>query len=536
MQIADQLAALSQVLDLSQGRVPAEAEGRTRAILTHAPRRLAAGAQTVAAIAGATGSGKSSLFNALTGTRLAEQGPRRPTTSLTMAASFSATNPRLLDLLQVQRRHEVAPPMEGMRDLILLDLPDHDSTATSHREEVDRLVSLVDQFIWVLDPQKYADAAIHKNYLRPLARHREVITVVLNQADKLTPEDLARCLEHIRVLLDDDGLHDVPILATSAVTGQGIDDLRRRLATLATGKRAATSRLQADVAVAARELDAGMGRSSTRHASDDTVRRLNAQLSAAAGVPTVVDAVRSSVKHRGNLATGWPLVKWLGRLKPDPLRRLRLGGGQRESAPQVEAPGALTRSSLPERSAAASSHLSTGLRGLANELSEGMPPGWRDAIFRAVHTSEATLSDQLDRAVVATDLKVDRTPVWWQVIRALQWVLIVTVVAGGLWLALNVVLSYFALPRIEVYPLGPEGGLQVPVPTIMVIGGVLAGIVVSAVSGLLIRASANGAARRAKKALHKSVAEVSLDHVLAPAEAEIKRYVQARETLDRLVG
>ncbi|MFD0867491.1 GTPase, partial [Tessaracoccus lubricantis] len=213
-------------------------------------RRLAAGAQTVVAIAGATGSGKSSLFNALTGTRLAEQGPRRPTTSSTMAASFSATNNQLLDLLAVPRRHEVEAPADGMQDLILLDLPDHDSTATAHRDEVDRLVALVDQFIWVLDPQKYADAALHQRYLRPLARHREVITVVLNQADKLSPEDISRCLAHIRRLLDDDGLHDVPILATSAVTGMGIDDLRTRLARLAQGKRAAATRLQADVAVA----------------------------------------------------------------------------------------------------------------------------------------------------------------------------------------------------------------------------------------------------------------------------------------------
>ena len=534
MQIADRLTTLTEILDLAQGRVSSDAEGRARAILAHAPRRLAAGAQTVVAIAGATGSGKSSLFNAVTGTRIAEQGPRRPTTSMTMAASFSASNNELLDLLDVPRRYEVQAPVDGMQDLILLDLPDHDSTATAHREEVDRLVSLVDQFIWVLDPQKYADAAIHKNYLRPLARHREVITVVLNQADKLTPDDLARCLAHIRVLLDDDGLHDVPIIATSAVTGQGIDDLRRRLAKLATGKRAATTRLEADVAVAAKELADAIGRSSTREVSKETATRLNAQLSAAAGVPTVVQAVRSSVKHRGHLATGWPVVKWLSRLKPDPLKRLRLGTPAENKPEAIEPPGGLTRSSLPGRSAASESHLSTGLRGMANELSDGMPAGWRDAIFRAVHTSEATLPDQLDRAVVATDLKVDRTPIWWQVIRALQWVLIIAVVAGALWLTLNVLLSYFGLPKVDVYPMGPEGGLQIPVPTIMILGGVLVGIVLSALSGLLIRASANGAARRAKKALHKSVAEVGAQHVIAPAEAEVRRYVQARELLDKL--
>ncbi len=75
-----------------------------------------------------------------------------------------------------------------LRGLVLLDLPDHDSTEVAHRLEVDRLVELVDVLVWVLDPQKYADAAIHDRYLRPLARHAEVMVVVLNQVDRLPPD------------------------------------------------------------------------------------------------------------------------------------------------------------------------------------------------------------------------------------------------------------------------------------------------------------------------------------------------------------
>ena len=70
----------------------------------------------------------------------------------------------LLDWLQIPRRHalETDPTMAAALDgLVLLDLPDHDSTEVGHRMEVDRLVQLVDMLIWVVDPQKYADAAIH---------------------------------------------------------------------------------------------------------------------------------------------------------------------------------------------------------------------------------------------------------------------------------------------------------------------------------------------------------------------------------------
>ena len=39
--------------------------------------------------------------------------------------------------------------------------------------------------IWVVDPQKYADAALHDRYLKPLARHADVMMIVLNQVDRL---------------------------------------------------------------------------------------------------------------------------------------------------------------------------------------------------------------------------------------------------------------------------------------------------------------------------------------------------------------
>ena len=71
--------------------------------------------------------------------------------------------------------------------LILLDLPDHDSVVTASMAAVDRLSKLADMVIWVLDPQKYADAAVHNRYLIPLAGHAAVFTVVLNQIDMLSP-------------------------------------------------------------------------------------------------------------------------------------------------------------------------------------------------------------------------------------------------------------------------------------------------------------------------------------------------------------
>ncbi|MCB2557781.1 50S ribosome-binding GTPase, partial [Listeria monocytogenes] len=80
----------------------------------------------VVALAGATGSGKSSLFNALAGADLAAVGVPRPTTAEAMAAVRGDGAQALLDWLGVQRRYRLAADPGSQGGLVLLDLPDHD--------------------------------------------------------------------------------------------------------------------------------------------------------------------------------------------------------------------------------------------------------------------------------------------------------------------------------------------------------------------------------------------------------------------------
>lgn len=526
--LGERLTLVEQVLDQSQGRLPEGLEARGRQLLAHAGQRMSFGSQTVVALAGATGSGKSSMFNALAGQDLAEVAARRPTTSQTRAVAFAPSDVALLDWLGIQRRNEVPPPLDGFRDLVLLDLPDHDSTEVAHRQEVDKMVPVVDQFIWVLDPQKYADAAVHERYLRPLAKHREVITVVLNQADRLTPAELSSCLLDLRRLLDEDGLTGVPVLATSAVTGAGLDDLRQRLAALASAKTASAVRLSADVDVLADELAASVAGPAVSSPSKQSVAALEGSLSDSAGVPYVVDAVRTSMLHRGSLATGWPLVKWLGRFKPDPLRRLRIGSGARRA--QLE-PDVAPRSSLPNRGSIADARLRTGLRTLSTELTDGLPQPWQRSIHDAVHAAVPTLPDTLDQAVVTANLRTETQPMWWQVLRFLQWLLIGAVVVGLGWLTIDVVLTYFQLPRL---PRVTIGDFPFPLPTILAGGGLIAGLLLSLVSRVFVGLGARSRARRARQVLNKRVAEVAQREVVQPAMAELGRLTEARQLVAKL--
>ena len=266
------VAALHRLLDLSRSRIPGSVLVEAQRVLDAAgARKQLPRAYTTVAIAGATGSGKSSLFNALAGTRLSQAGMRRPTTATPVACSWEVPGAGpadgLLDRLAIpaSTRRLMRPESDWrgriddaarneLEGLVLIDLPDHDSAAEGHREQVDRLLRLVDAVVWVVDPEKYADAVLHERYLRPLAGYAEVTFIVLNQTDRLPGEAKDAVLNDLRRLLDEDGMalgeHGEPgarVLATSALVGEGIDELRTEMGAFVAERRAAGLRLNADL-------------------------------------------------------------------------------------------------------------------------------------------------------------------------------------------------------------------------------------------------------------------------------------------------
>ncbi len=168
------LEALAEAVELADGRLDGDRVQAARAVVERAGQRLGLGVdETVIALAGPTGAGKSTVFNALAGGDLVAVSRRRPTTSVATAAVWGDAGRELLDWLEVQRRHTAAADGD-LAGLVLLDLPDYDSVAIDHRLEVERLIGLVDLLVWIVDPQKYADSALHDRYLRRARRVRRV--------------------------------------------------------------------------------------------------------------------------------------------------------------------------------------------------------------------------------------------------------------------------------------------------------------------------------------------------------------------------
>jgi GTPase Era involved in 16S rRNA processing len=526
--LATRAEGIERALSIGAARLDPQAASSARAVIERTGDRLRLGPQyTIVALVGATGSGKSSLFNALAGMEVAETGVRRPTTGRAMACVWGDDGAdALLDWLEVPRRHRTvretvldADREAELHGLVLLDMPDHDSTQIAHRLEVDRLVELVDLMVWVVDPQKYADEALHHGYLKRLANHDGVMIVVLNQIDKLAAREAETCRTDLRRLLDSDGLDSVRLLVTSATTGRGVEDLRRLLAEVVDVQGAVAARAAADLDRAARRLLEGVAPNEPEAKDLRGADELVGALAQAAGVPVVLDAVTTDYRRQAGQAMGWPFSRWWHRLRPDPLRRLRLGENTEGALRQ------LTRTSLPEATPSQKARVELSVRQVISGVTDMLPRSWADSVRAVAARPEVDLSDALDEAIGTVDLALPR-PSWWQVVNALQVLLAVTAVVGFGWLAAVGVLAFLQVP-VDTPFVG-----YAPMPTLLLFGGLLGGAAVS----LAVRQAVSAGARRRRMvvaaAMREAVQNVAWSHVVAPIAEVLTDHRTVRESLN----
>lgn len=596
---------------LAGDRLPQEDLDRLHGTLDRAgSRRSLSADHTVVGVFGPTGSGKSSLVNALSGTDSARVAVRRPTTSEPLALVWGRTgSDELLDWLEVRQRvalpdgaplvpgetatedrvPDAAVPVGGRPDgalgshrrsghqdgggtsgsddggggrrrgapvgdpptrepahkgarrglfrwrrrgstttvhrtpvpdpgagpsstsagLILLDLPDFDSTTLAHRQIVERLAGQVDVLLWVVDPQKYADAALHHGFLGGLATHEAVTLVALNQADRLQPADLDAVTESLAGILADEGFQGVDVVPVSARTGRGIAELAGAIRGLAESRAAATRRISADAERAATELLPFTVEQSVAPPSEAAKAALSEELGAAAGVPVVVDAVRGAYRRDAHATMGWPVTRWLAGLRPDPLRRLNLR--RQDVAPE------LRRSSLPVARPAQQARVGQALRVFGDAAAQGAVEPWHSSIRDAARGTSEDLADALDSAITGTDLETGRKG-WWMLFGVLQWIAFAALVAGLAWLGVLAVLGFLQLPAIDAPRV--EG---FPVPTLLILGGLAAGILLGVVAALLARWGAGRRASRVHRRLLAACSRAAHDVVLRPVEDEVAR-------------
>ncbi|MFC5804173.1 YfjP family GTPase [Streptomyces formicae] len=507
------LGALRELVGLSRTRLDGRALDEADRVLGEAAARQRLSSQhTVVAIAGATGSGKSTLFNALAGVPISETGLRRPTTSAPISLAWSDGAAGLLDRLAIPGRLRRRPLAGGSGDealqgLVLVDLPDHDSALTVHREQVDRVLALVDAVVWVVDPEKYADAALHERYLRPLAGHAEVTFVVLNQIDRLPGDAADQVLDDLRRLLDEDGIalgeHGEPgatVLALSALTGEGVGELRELLGRFVQDRTAAARRISADVDAAAKRLRSlyvadghpGLG----ERARDD----FTARLAGAVGAKAVGEEAERQWRRNAGRACGTPwlrLWRWYERVRTP-------GGG----LPQPPEP--------VEEELTARQRVEQAVRTVADEAAHGLPVPWAQAVREAAVRGAEGLPEALDELAVTLGTPSPRPPrpAWWPAAVLAQAAMTLLQIYGGLWLLGQII--------------GVLEPMLVP-PVLLMLGGIVGGPLVE----WACAAAAKGPARRygqdAERRLKEAAAACGRAKVLDPIAAELLRYREVRE-------
>jgi energy-coupling factor transporter ATP-binding protein EcfA2 len=555
--LSARLTALTRLIQIATGRTghggfTEDLIQDAEALVERAGERLRLSAgHTVVALAGGTGSGKSTIFNHLAGADFSAIGVTRPITRDPHACVWGASGSGpLLDWLGVPRRFRYVRGSaldtgeSSLNGLVLLDLPDHDSVVRGASHQVDRLIGMADLMVWVLDPQKYADAAVHRRYLVPLAGHSDVIAVVLNQADLLTADQAEDCVGDLRRLLDSEGLHNASVLLTSAVTGSGLDQLRKLLVQAVSERKATSARISADLdgivtefAPYAQELapEPGTNGNGAEPAGTEEAaaqgrvpRRFAEQLvdafARAAGLSAVADALQSARELRAIDYVGWP-VAWLveritGR---DPVRRIRLGRLWAELKSMTAGP-----------SGAQQADIDSALTKLADEVGAVLPPPWSQTTRSAVRSRAEALPSAIGTAMSESLPEENKITPWWRFVGALQGLLLGCVVVGLAWFLAVLIFGVFRAAG-NVPRLFGDAGL-LPWIVIMIAAFLLLGWLTAVGCLNLVRAEAGHERERALEAMRAKIEVVAREMVLTPVEQELAEYERFRGELRTAAG
>ena len=202
---------LSQVLEdlaaalarRSESASTQEARGQAERLRTHVTSYLLPRASDLATplfvvILGSTGSGKSSLFNALAGKAASPSGLLRPTTRRPVALAHPA------DPIAQQSGLAILRDPAAPRGLVIVDSPDFDSVERANRDLALDLLEKADLVIFVTTVTRYADQVPWLVLER--ARQRGVPLLMVINRMPADPTEQSAVMADYRTLLNKGGL------------------------------------------------------------------------------------------------------------------------------------------------------------------------------------------------------------------------------------------------------------------------------------------------------------------------------------------
>ncbi len=186
------------------------------------PRAANLDAPLLVVILGSTGSGKSSLLNALAGAALSPSGVLRPTTRQPIAIANPADLRGVIGTIARKTGWEVRIHDQARRGMVIVDAPDFDSIEAENRERALGLLEIADLVIFATTATRYADQVPWEVLARARARGVPLLAVL----NRLPPEaeDADAVIADYRALLErgriGDGTLEVVAVPEGAVDAQ----------------------------------------------------------------------------------------------------------------------------------------------------------------------------------------------------------------------------------------------------------------------------------------------------------------------------
>lgn len=166
------------------------------------------------ALAGCTGSGKSTLINALAGSRIAGVSERRPCTTQTRVYHHAEVPSGGLPEDLAEQATFIAHGRPELRQKVIVDTPDLDTFYTEHRAATRALLKAAGLVIYVFSPERYVEERAW-SVIREEQRFSACLAV-LNKSDTVAPDVLQRIAGEIRQRFAEMGKPDIPVLCISA--------------------------------------------------------------------------------------------------------------------------------------------------------------------------------------------------------------------------------------------------------------------------------------------------------------------------------